>query len=342
MSSDKLAVLEDADRRLAAIQTVDEAKAIRDQAEALRIYAKSARKGLSIQNRAASIKIMAERRAGELLSKVERSKGGGHRTSATMAVVLKESDISETSGRRWQAIARVPEAEIRKLEAECNEAERELTSAAILRDIKDAQRHADVATRCGRGDSGEETCRVEDLETLAATGRRFGTIYADPPWAYGNQGTRGATDDHYVTMSSADVAALPIGSLAADDAHLHLWTTNAFLFESKAIIDAWGFTYKSCFVWVKPQMGMGNYWRVSHEFLLLGIKGRPGFGSRSEMSWREFPRDEHSAKPEPIRALIEAVSPRPRLELFGRRVAEGWTVWGNEISRSVFLEEVAI
>ncbi len=55
-------------------RTVGEAKAIRDQAEAIRVYTKSARKGLAVQNRAAAIKIFAERRAGELLAKLPRLK----------------------------------------------------------------------------------------------------------------------------------------------------------------------------------------------------------------------------------------------------------------------------
>jgi N6-adenosine-specific RNA methylase IME4 len=337
--SDKLAILSEVERRLASIDRVDEAKAIRDQAEAIRIYAKSAKKGLGIQNRAAAIKILAERRAGELLAKVERVQGNRDGRKGLRST-LERSDIGLAQAHRWQRIATVPEAQIRKLEAECNEAKRELTSVAIIKTARDAQRQADVEAKCGRGPKAEEeTCRVEDLAVLSARGRRFGVIYADPPWAYGNQGTRGATSDHYHTMTTDDIAALPVAGLAADDALLHLWTTNAFLFESKAVIESWGFKYKSCFVWVKPQMGMGNYWRVSHEFLLLGVRGRPAFGSRATMSWLELPRDEHSAKPERVRALVELVSPRPRLELFGRKVCEGWTVWGNEIRRNVFLEE---
>jgi N6-adenosine-specific RNA methylase IME4 len=139
-------------------------------------------------------------------------------------------------------------------------------------------------------------------------------------------------------MSVDEIAALPIGDLVADNAHLHLWTTNAFIFESKQIIEAWGFEYKSCLVWVKPQMGIGNYWRVSHEFLLLGVRGRCPFLDRSKMSWVRADRTRHSSKPEEVVQAIEAVSPAPYLELFGRKTREGWTVWGNEIERTIFNE----
>ena len=177
---------------------------------------------------------------------------------------------------------------------------------------------------------------VEDLRSLIEQEKRFNCIYADPPWRYGNQATRAATDNHYPTMTPEEIAALPVAELAADDAHLHLWTTNAFLFDCKAIMEAWGFTYKSMLVWCKPQMGIGNYWRVSHEILLLGVRGRCPFRDRGQMSWVMADRTTHSTKPEDVRERIERVSPGPRLELFGRRTAPGWTVWGNQIARHLF------
>jgi N6-adenosine-specific RNA methylase IME4 len=169
-----------------------------------------------------------------------------------------------------------------------------------------------------------------------ATGTKFSTIYADPPWLYGNQGTRAATGNHYSGMSVAEIAALPVAELAAPNAHLHLWTTNGFLFDAPRIMDAWGFSYKSCFVWVKPDFGMGNYWRVAHEFLLFGIRGSAPFQDRGLISWGEYGRGPHSTKPAEIRDLIERASPAPRLELFARRVAPGWTVWGDNIERDLF------
>jgi N6-adenosine-specific RNA methylase IME4 len=185
-----------------------------------------------------------------------------------------------------------------------------------------------------------ETCAISDLQTLIDSGQKFGTIYADPPWPYGNQATRASTDNHYPTMTLADIAALPVSQLTTEQAHLHLWTTNGFLFESKAIIEAWGFEYKSCLVWIKPQMGIGNYWRVSHEFLLLGVKGALTFSEHNEMSWLQHDRVGHSRKPEQVRRIIERVSPGPYLELFGRRTADNWTVWGNQIEQTIFNREL--
>lgn len=185
---------------------------------------------------------------------------------------------------------------------------------------------------CGHDETGRTNC----LQELVASKRRFGTIYADPPWNYLNAASRGAAENHYDTMATDAIAALPIAQLAAEEAHLHLWTTNAFLFEAEQVIKAWGFTYKSCLLWIKPQIGNGNYWRVSHEFLLLGVRGNLTFSDRTQQSWLLADRGRHSAKPSVFRKLIEQVSPGPRLELFARSQVDGWTTWGNQIQRDLF------
>lgn len=188
----------------------------------------------------------------------------------------------------------------------------------------------------------DATCTITDLDKLAATGRKFGTIYADPPWVYDNQGTRASTGNHYDGLSVEQLCALPVGELAARDAHLHLWTTNGFLFECPRIFEAWGFEFRSSFVWVKGQIGIGNYWRNSHEFLLTAIRGdAKRFNDHSIRSWLECDRGAHSAKPEQVRSFIERASPGPYLELFGRRSAPNWAVWGNQIERTIFDLDVA-
>lgn len=179
------------------------------------------------------------------------------------------------------------------------------------------------------------------LQDIIASGKRFGCVYADPAWQYGNQATRAATDNHYDTMSVEDICALPVADLAAENAHLHLWTTNAFLFDARRVMEAWGFEYKSVMVWVKPQMGIGNYWRVSHEFMLFGIRGRAPFGRHDVMSWQQVDRQKHSCKPDVFRRLVEQVSPGPYLELFARQEMPGWTAWGNEVETGLFSNVMA-
>ena len=139
-------------------------------------------------------------------------------------------------------------------------------------------------------------------------------------------------------MNIQEICNEPVEALTNEVAHLHLWTTNAFLREAFDVIKAWGFTYKSCLVWIKPQLGMGNYWRVSHELLLLGVRGSLPFVDQTCKSWVLEHRTVHSRKPYRVRELIERVSPGPYLELYGREEIpqSQWTVYGNQVERRLF------
>ena len=179
---------------------------------------------------------------------------------------------------------------------------------------------------------------VASLKALVDQGRRFPTVYADPPWAYDNEASRGAAVNHYPTMSVQEICSEPVRDLSEENAHLHLWTTNGFLREAFGVIEAWGFEFKSCLIWVKDEIGMGNYWRVSHEFLLLGVRGSLKFRDRAVQSWLQSPRTIHSRKPRVVRALVERVSPGPYLELYGREELpdSAWTVYGNQVEKRLF------
>jgi N6-adenosine-specific RNA methylase IME4 len=168
------------------------------------------------------------------------------------------------------------------------------------------------------------------LDDLLARGERFACIYADPPWQYDDQPLRGGAAKHYATMSVEAICALPVRDLALPQAHLHLWVTNAFLLACAPIFAAWGFEYTGNFVWGKPHLGTGHYWRNSHEILLLGVRGGLPAQQKNLRSWMEAPRGRHSAKPDRARDRVEQLSPGPYLELFGRSAVPGWTVWGNE------------
>lgn len=179
---------------------------------------------------------------------------------------------------------------------------------------------------------------VRDLSQLAAMGKLFSTVYADPPWPYSNTASRAAAENHYLTMTLDAIRNEPVKSVSAENSPLHLWTTNAFLREAFDVMHDWGFKYKSCLIWVKPQLGMGNYWRVSHEYLLFGIRGDLPFRSNKVRSWQSARRTAHSRKPFLFRGLIEQVSLGPYLELYGREEQPNsdWTVYGNQVERRLF------
>lgn len=183
-----------------------------------------------------------------------------------------------------------------------------------------------------------ELARAEPSAPAVITGT-FRTITADPPWKYDNRATRAAAEDHYPTLTVEELKALdvdggPVRDRAADGCHLYLWTTNAFLREAFAILEAWGFEYKTCLTWVKPQLGIGNYFRSMTEHVLFGVRGTLRVLDGNQPNWFEHRRGRHSRKPDQFYDLVERVSPGPYLELFGRSdmlgSRPGWTVWGNE------------
>lgn len=173
---------------------------------------------------------------------------------------------------------------------------------------------------------------------------KFGTFVVDPPWRYGNTSTRGAAENHYTTMSIEELCDLDVvPEHAADQSHLYLWTTAGHLPEAFAVMAAWGFTYKTYLVWVKPQMGMGNYFRVSTELVLFGVRGDLRTSRRDVKNYFEAKRAKHSAKPPMFHDLVASCSPGPFMEMFSRCSADqmltgcqcskcrlGWTVWGDQ------------
>ncbi len=191
--------------------------------------------------------------------------------------------------------------------------------------------------------------RVEPQDPSAdlggfARGRRFGTILADPPWRFQNSTGKVAPEhkrlSRYGTMTLDAIKALPVREVSDEPAHLYLWVPNALLPLGLDVLAAWGFTYKSNLVWHKVRKdggsdgrGVGFYFRNVTELVLFGVRGKnartlaPG---RRQVNMLETRKREHSRKPDEQYAIIEACSPGPYLELFGRGTRRGWTTWGDQ------------
>jgi len=171
---------------------------------------------------------------------------------------------------------------------------------------------------------------------------RYRTIVADPPWPYAGR-MRGtlkarATDTApmkaaplpYGTMEIDEIAALPVEDLAADNAHLYLWTTQKFLPSAFSVLDGWGFRHAATLVWSKPPKGVVGTYVCSAEFCLFARRGSLAHKQRHIGTVFEWSRSAHSAKPEAFLDVVEQVSPGPYLELFARRARFGWDYWGDE------------
>jgi len=158
--------------------------------------------------------------------------------------------------------------------------------------------------------------------------------YADPPWKYDFSETiTREIENQYPTMELEEIQNLPMPDVP--DSALFLWATAPKLIEALAVIEAWGYHYKTNLVWDKEKIGMGYWFRGKHELLLVGTKGAmspPIAGNRIPSVYREA-RGEHSVKPIEIHSVIESMLPNLRyVELFARSpYSDKWQVWGNEI-----------
>ena len=158
--------------------------------------------------------------------------------------------------------------------------------------------------------------------------------YADPPWKYDFSETiTREIENQYPTMELAEIQNLPMPDVP--DSALFLWATAPKLIEALAVMEAWGYRYKTNLVWDKEKIGMGYWFRGKHELLLVGTKGAmspPAASNRIASVYREA-RGEHSVKPIEIHSVIESMLPGLRyVELFARSpYSDKWQVWGNEI-----------
>jgi N6-adenosine-specific RNA methylase IME4 len=324
-----LAFLERADLALASANEVPELLHLLKSDEAIVSLAKKFKLESGILCKAGIARLRTVRKIGQRLVDLGFGKKGGDRKSKPR-VGLDSLGIERHLSQRSIKVSELPEDQWDKMERGCEEQGVEPTLGFALRAAKQYQ---NSIKRTVIEEMNEPA--ASHITDLAACETKFKVIYADPPWQYGNQGTRAATNNHYPTMPLDEIAALPVRDVADDESILFLWVTNGFLFESKRVIDAWGFTFKSSMVWVKPQMGIGNYVRNAHEMLLICNRG--GFipNGKSQISWLSIPRTKHSKKPHEFRKVIEKMAPGPRLEMFARDQFDGWTTWGNQAEWSL-------
>jgi N6-adenosine-specific RNA methylase IME4 len=166
----------------------------------------------------------------------------------------------------------------------------------------------------------------------------YSTLVVDPPWQYKERAgiTKAkrllpAAATRYSVMGFDELAALPVVDLAADAAHLYLWTTNPMLPTAVDLIAAWGFRYVTLITWRKlGTLGMGYYFRGDTEHVLFGVRGSlPIPPERRQRNWFEAKKTGHSRKPAAFWDLVRACSPGPYADLFSREPQLGVDSWGH-------------
>ena len=180
---------------------------------------------------------------------------------------------------------------------------------------------------------------------------KYDVIYADPPWSYYNDMSvspdcttiKGMRRPPYPVLSTKDICKIPVNKISNDNCILFIWTTDYHLEKCMDVIRAWEFVYKTVgFVWAKKNRNgsqvsfMGAYTKKSGcELCLIATKGKDAHRmviKHNVNSFIEYPRQEHSKKPNIIRdRIVDLIGDRKRVELFARETFCGWDSWGNEL-----------
>lgn len=185
---------------------------------------------------------------------------------------------------------------------------------------------------------------MSDMLVLPRAGQ-YGCILADPPWAFktwsGTHGTPHRTaNDHYTIVRAPSLGSLSVGSVAAPDCALFMWSVDSHIDQAIELAKAWGFGFKTiAFVWAKTnangtfRIGMGYWSRKQTETCLLFTKGKPKRQDKGVRQLIVAPRREHSRKPDEQYERIERLVAGPYVELFARQTRPGWDAWGNEVAK---------
>lgn len=327
-----LARLEVATLALADIRDPASAKHVMNMAAAMETFARAQKLGDESERYARGIKYAAEIKLGEILRATPDAPRGvkpqlgtnEEPNSEPPTPTLADLGISKKLSAESQQLADLSDDSKRAL------SRGEIKPSMALREVK----RSTLAERVSKLPEG-----------------KFRVIYADPPWKYGDergglekQGTAAAAQ--YPTMKIEDICTLapfdrPIADLAARDAVLFLWATFPLLVDGLRVVDAWGFDYKTAFVWDKERSNIGNYHDARAEILLIGVRGScPIEINTRPRQVQSIARGRHSAKPEEWRELIDTLYPTgPAIELFRRgesirtKVRE-WRIWGNEATEA--------
>jgi N6-adenosine-specific RNA methylase IME4 len=326
-----------------AVRTYEALRKMEREAEAFAILLGDVRE---VRERAQLVLALIKRRLAEEIQKVPKATVSGKGQKRTGSRELAKSGrgatgIKKDSRSRIAKLLGISKKELKGIIKRLHADGKDATENAILAVLKNqdiAQRRAEHDKKAEKGGS------VDDLKALIDSGKRFPVIYADPPWAFkvwGNAGkghAGGLAENHYGTLSVAEIAALPIGQLAAKDAVLFLWCVWPELPGALDVLKAWGFEYKTAgFVWVKQNKssdglfyGMGYWTRANSEVCILATKGKPARVDADVQQVIVSPIGRHSEKPQEARKRIEKLLLGPYFEAFGRAAAPGWWIWGAE------------
>ena len=314
--------------RLALIEARDamQAKRVADMAKAAEVFA-TRQKSEEAKAYAHEIYVEALRLEGDYLRAQPKAKGtrgqlqgtfsGGARVEPPekKAVSLSDQGIGKKESVMAQAVSKAAE--------EVPELFKAIKAGGKINDIR---RHYKKKEHEAKVKEAERKPRVKSIGP-------YELILSDPPWRYEHcEANNREIENQYETATVAEICGHRPD--AAHDSILLLWATAPKLAEAVEVMRSWGFTYRTCAVWDKQVIGMGYWWRVQHELLLLGVKGAPECTPECERISSIFieKRRAHSQKPESVYEWIERAFPGlKKAEMYQRKPRPGWaTIQSNE------------
>ena len=202
MEHSSMAKLDQATRMLAEVRSIDDAKNLINLAEAARVYAKQVELGLEAQNHAAEIKLHAQRKAGEILTSMEKNKGaqgniqehlaGGYsqQPPVEQPPTYAELGIDKRDAHTWQTFAtNTSPEEFQEIIDEKKDKGQELSTAELYRELKKKKHQEEYQrTRRNMAEAAKEVEPDEryhiyhaSIETWQAP-RQYDFIITDPPY----------------------------------------------------------------------------------------------------------------------------------------------------------------
>lgn len=352
--SDALPSLEKARALLEHSRTTQECMKIRALAQAVASCAATEQ----ARDEAAAIVLLAKARIGELTKEIpivspkEKASAGGHAKAGH--VLSSDREQSKSERLASEGLSRKDAAECEKIAAlkKSGDLDRMIrhpggattTAAALaIQKLAPSERtkvfaklgdNVEIKKVIGEIKLEAKRALAEELRAnpVVTPDGRFQVIAIDPPWKYDSRAedTTHRGKNLYPDMTVEQICAVPVVEKAQDDCVLWLWVTNAFMRDAYRCLDAWGFREKTILTWDKEILGLGDWLRNVTEHCILAVRGRPVVSLTNQTTVIREKRREHSRKPEAFYALVEALCPGSKLEMFARTPREGWARWGAE------------
>jgi N6-adenosine-specific RNA methylase IME4 len=324
---------------LSKLVTIDEVKDVLNKSIAAQVYAQQANDG-QLAAHATEVRKRATHRLGEVMAELREAgllatgregkrKALGVLETPRDRATLEYLGVDKNLAKAARSLAAMSEEEF------------EASIAKAIRYAVASAEGASAVISIARTEQYEKKLKIRQARekrlALEMPAGKFGVILADPEWNYEFWSDRAMTHSapqlHYDTTPLDLIKARDVPSISADDCALFLWATVPMLPQCLEVMAAWGFSYKSNFVWVKDKIGTGYWNRNQHELLLVGTRGAIPCPSEDlrRPSIIHAPVGKHSEKPDAAYELIELYFPNlPKIELNARKRRAGWEAWGFE------------